>query len=356
MFCSDHNGIICSDCNVLKHRDCSTLAIEKACEAVDETFSELTDKKVAELRTRALEAQRSENAAVQKLDKTTEELHEEVKEYRREINEKVDEMERKTLQELDKYERERRKIAQWRLDTVNNVLRKLDGENQLLLDVRSAGEQKHLFIKNVQILKMMYHSNKILNEISRNSLDRSLIFTRETVLKETAESLGKFSKENSSNFIDKAIVSKGTIDTEMQSDGTCPLISGSVFMPKGELVVCDHNNKKIKLLSTTFTRMNSLEVNGKPWDVAITKEDEVVVTLPNTMALQFVQVFPKLKKRHVVAFGKECRGVATSDGCIYVTFVEGYISILSEAGELIKKHLSTTSSTSSPLSVLPFGR
>ena len=336
IFCGDHNEIICSDCNVIKHRTCFTLAIEKACEAVDKTFSEATDKKVSELQNRALAAQRNEAAALQNLDKTTNELQEEVKGYRREINAKLDEMESKALQELDKHDRGNRHIAQWRLESVDNILKKIDCENQLFREARATGEPRHIFIKNLQVLKMMCHSNKILTEISRDSHDSSLIFTREIILKESAKSFGKFSKEKRYNFSDKAVISSGTIDGEVRSDGARPLISGSMFLPSGELVICDHNNKKIKLLSKSFVHMNTLEVIGKPWDIAATIEDEAVVTLPYNMALQFIQLFPKLQKGHTAALGKECRGVDTSDGYIYVSFVEGEISVFSKAGEMIR--------------------
>ena len=336
IFCGCHNEIICSDCDLLKHRNCFTLAIEKACEAVDETFSELTDRKVDELRNRVSALQRNEASALQDLDKTTSECREEVKGYRRELNAELDKLERKALDELDKHDKEKRKFIQRRLDAADIILKKLECDKNLLREARTAGDRRHIFIRNLLLLKMMCHSNEILTEINRVSQDPSLIFTREIILNEAAESLGKISKEKRNNFVDKAVASLGTIDAEVQSDGNRPLICGSVFMPTGEMVICDGNNKKIKLLSKTFVLMNTIELVGKPWDIAATGDEEAVVTLPYYRTLQFIQVFPKLQKGHAIALEKECRGVAVSEGCIYVLFAEGEISVLRKNGELIK--------------------
>ena len=110
-------------------------------------------------------------------------------------------------------------------------------------------------------------------------------------------------------------------ETDMKASGDKKdrLITGCCFMSKGELIACDNNNLKIKLLDRSLSLVDSLDLPGKPWDVAALDNSNVIVTMPGKKQLQFIQVLPSLKRVRTIDVGKECRGVAVADDKIFIS-------------------------------------
>ena len=101
-------------------------------------------------------------------------------------------------------------------------------------------------------------------------------------------------------------------------------------MPRGELVLCDFNNYKIKVLHSLSVK-GSLDVPGSLWDVAA----NVVVTLLTTNQLQVIQVFASLKKGSDIRVGhKQCHGIDVAAGKIYGKIKDGEIRIYGVIGNL----------------------
>ena len=120
------------------------------------------------------------------------------------------------------------------------------------------------------------------------------------------------------------------------SDSSDPLISGSVFMPNGELVLCDWNNESIKVFSIDFILKEQTKLASKPWDIDITTDDEVVISFPYSKSLMFLKVSPRLRLGSSIKLDQECRGVAVDDGSIFVSFSSGEVRILDRAGNQLK--------------------
>ena len=70
------------------------------------------------------------------------------------------------------------------------------------------------------------------------------------------------------------------INVKLQSDAEDAWISGSTFLSSGELVLCDFNNKKLKLLDKSLQMKESIDVSEIPWDVAAVNHHQVIVTFP----------------------------------------------------------------------------
>ena len=98
-----------------------------------------------------------------------------------------------------------------------------------------------------------------------------------------------------------------------------PRISSCAFLPNGELLLVDHHNCVLKLLDRALVLQNSFDLSpNKPWDVSAVDNSTVVVTLPVTKRLQFIQIYPSFSRGSSVKFDKECQGVAVSAEHIYV--------------------------------------
>ena len=89
-------------------------------------------------------------------------------------------------------------------------------------------------------------------------------------------------------------------------------------MPGGKLVVCDYGNAAIRLLNRSLSKVDNLELCGSPHDIAVVDHNNVVVAMPWQKQLQFIQVFPALKKVHTIDIGIQSWSVAAAAGKIFV--------------------------------------
>ena len=116
-------------------------------------------------------------------------------------------------------------------------------------------------------------------------------------------------------------VEKGeVINVKVSGDKEVCRIFGCCFMPGGELVLCDYSNEKIKVLDRSLSVVDSLHLSWRPpWDVTAVDNNNVIVTLPSSLDIQFIQVLPSLRIGRTIYVGKVCHGVAVAAGKIFVS-------------------------------------
>ena len=137
-------------------------------------------------------------------------------------------------------------------------------------------------------------------------------------------------------FDEMSVTARNQVNVKVQSDARDACITGSAFLPSGQLILCDQNNKKLKLLDENLQMKDSIDVSEAPWDVAPVNQHQVIVTFPWQQYLQFIQVTPSLALGHTVDLGMECWGVTVSRENIYISFSlsgEGKIGIYDVTGK-----------------------
>ena len=112
----------------------------------------------------------------------------------------------------------------------------------------------------------------------------------------------------------------GDINVMVAGDKLNSCITGCCFMPSGELVLYDFGNKKIKLLDSSLSIVNSLSIPGGDWDTAVAAIDSssVIVTLAAKKQVQLIQVLPSLKIVRTFDVDVYSNGVAAAAGKIFV--------------------------------------
>ena len=112
----------------------------------------------------------------------------------------------------------------------------------------------------------------------------------------------------------------GNINVMVSGDKLYCCITGCCFMPSGELVLYDFGNKKIKLLDSSLSLVNSLSIPGGDWDTAVAAIDSnsVIVTLAAKKQVQLIQVLPSLKIARTYDVDAYSNGVAAAAGKIFV--------------------------------------
>ena len=125
-------------------------------------------------------------------------------------------------------------------------------------------------------------------------------------------------------------------NVQLDDDKEKTWITGCCFMPSGDLVLCDCTNSKLKLLDQTFKVKDSLSLSADPWSLAVIDNSNVIVTLPDTKQLQYVQLVPHMKACRVILLDTKCWDVAVVGKEIYVSCYnapdEGEVRVLDLSG------------------------
>ena len=134
------------------------------------------------------------------------------------------------------------------------------------------------------------------------------------------------------------------IDIKVSGDKSRCDITGCCFMPDGKLVFSDKYNSKLILLDHSLSVVDSLDLPGKPRDVAAVDSNNAIVTMPVEKQLQFIQVLPSLKLGRIIDFDEEYYGVAVAAGKIFLSCYNsgdnvGYIRVHDIDGNDLGKKL-----------------
>ena len=138
-------------------------------------------------------------------------------------------------------------------------------------------------------------------------------------------------------FDEMSVTARNQVNVKVPSDTYDACITGSAFLPSGQLILCDQKNKKIKLLDENLQMKESIDLPGTPRDIAVVNQHQMIVTFLWRQYLQFIQVTPSLALGHTVDLGMECNGVAVSCESIYISFSvsgEGKIGIYDLNGKM----------------------
>ena len=119
-------------------------------------------------------------------------------------------------------------------------------------------------------------------------------------------------------FDEMSITASNQVNIKLQSDAKDVCISGSAFLSSGELILCDFNNQKLKLLDKNLKMKENIDLPGQPWDVAPVNQHKVIVTFPFKKFFQFIQVMLSLALGHKVDLGMEVRGATVAQRRIYI--------------------------------------
>ena len=104
-----------------------------------------------------------------------------------------------------------------------------------------------------------------------------------------------------------------------RSDNHEPFITGLCFVPDGQIILCDNSNNKLKL----FHEVNGIvrfeiTCDSSPYDIAVVDDTKVVVSLPSSAIIRFVDIKPGVKLQDQIDVKGTCYGVAVFEDNIYV--------------------------------------
>ena len=143
-------------------------------------------------------------------------------------------------------------------------------------------------------------------------------------------------------LLGRKVQSRSQVNVKAGDDTMIPYIIGCTVMTNGDVVLCDYDNNKIKLLNSSGILTGNMKLSSYPQDASVLDPTSVIVTLPWGKQLQVVQVYPQLKPGRVIQLDMMCRGVEVDKGTLYVTCrndlgAEGEIKVLGLDGKVKRR-------------------
>ena len=120
-------------------------------------------------------------------------------------------------------------------------------------------------------------------------------------------------------FSNAKVVDTKLVSVAMPGERLTAGITGCAFIGDKYVILCDCNNSTVKLLDQSFTIIDTLKFPTFISDIAVVNDNTVIITLPGSHQLQFIEVLPKLTGGRVIQLDVECIGVDIVGNDVYVT-------------------------------------
>ena len=131
-----------------------------------------------------------------------------------------------------------------------------------------------------------------------------------------------------------------TFNTKISSDGRDPwLESIAVLGERGEkIVVCDCINSRVKCFSTrTSALLGQYETPCLPWGLAKSRDQQVVVALPDTRQILYLDIQGDIRRTNTLTTGKGYHFISVLPGNrLAVSVLWECVDILDEGGHVIQ--------------------
>ena len=203
-------------------------------------------------------------------------------------------MEAKTLSEIDILETQEKKTITQQLDTCKAAQNSLDMVRRNLILAKEQNDRQSIFVYNIQLSQAIKSLTTITDEITKEVYQPHISFECYPAITIAGDQdLGTVKCHTTrtsqhKGFDEMSVTARNQVNVEVQSDAKDARITGSAFLPSGELILCDYTNKKLKLLDENLQMKESIDVPEAPWDIAVVNQHQVIVTFPVQQYLQFI--------------------------------------------------------------------
>ena len=342
IYCKEHDSLVCVNCGSLHHRRCQTSDIGDISKDFDVDSTEKTIDNWNELNEKITSLHERRETDLSNLSLEAKDCRDRAKQFREELSIKLESMEAKTLSEIDTLETQETKTITQQLDTCKAAQNSLDTDRRNLILAKERNDRQSIFVYNMQLSQSVKSLTTITDEITKEVYQPHISFDcNPSITIVGDQDLGTVKchytrTSQQKGFDEMSVTARNQVNVKVPSDSFYVDITGSAFLPSGQLILCDGYNDKLKLLDENLQMKESIDVPGQPWDVAPVNQHQVIVTFLWQHYVQFIQVTPSLALGHTVDLGMQCRGVTVSRENIYISFsesTEGKIGIYDLTGK-----------------------
>lgn len=329
-YCEDHSDVVCLSCKTLKHGKCKTIPISQKCDSYPASTAKLNDiiHKANALKDETDQFLNERNLDLQKLASVKYKCEHEIKIFRKEVVAFIDQLEKDILKKLDMLESKIRQDIEKYLSTFSATKQTLEADEKLLCDAQKSLKKTDMFVADVKVSTRLNDYERLLKDIRNEIKPPNITFERNKALAEMRErvfelgtltdSIAKIVVPKERLFTDIKVVVSSQINVTLPEDDSTLHISGCAFLPDGQVVLCDHTNKKVKLFSSSFKIYDTLDLPTAPWDISVIEISKAIITLPDKNRLQYVHFVPALEPGRVIQLDTQCSGVEVHDQEMYM--------------------------------------
>ena len=334
LYCKDHEEVLCNVCKYSSHRKCDVQDISSACAEVDVSkFRNEVTTQVMTLLGTAEKTVTNNQSSLDKVNEHKDEIKHKIEFLRAEINCVFD----RYLQQLNIQHASKIDLLISNIKVCKGINAHLTQENDKLK--RNEGHSLRELIKLIETNKLCKEYTATLKDISNETVSSEYTITEDDKLKSLIQQISDMGHKK---VTDSEEVAKDGIatpkkksflkikeclpvkekDIKMINDSETPDISGCCFIPNGRLVICDRYNKKVKFLTMDMKIFYSIVFQEEPWDVACLGDYQIVVTIPKSKSMEYIEIKPGIQPRYKVDVGHPCFGVAVHENSIFVAIAD----------------------------------
>ena len=332
VYCKEHCSLICVNCGYIHHRRCHTSDIGDVSKDFDVDSTEETIDNWKELNETITSLAESREEDLNNLTLEVKDCRDRAKQFREKLSIQLESMEAKTLSEIDILETQETKTITQQLDTCKAARNSLDTDRRNLILAKERNDRQSIFVYNIQLSQSVKSLTTITEEITKEVHQPHISFECNPAITIVGDQdLGTVKCHSTripqqKGFDEMSVTARNQVNVKVQSDTYDACITGSAFLPSGQLILCDLHNNKLKLLDENLQMKESIDLPERPRDKAVVNQHQVIVTFLSQQYLQFIQVTPSLALGHTVDLGVQCWGVTVSRESIYIL-------LSSESGE-----------------------
>ena len=316
-FCVTHESAICPLCKTTKDRKCETKDLGKAAEEGKSGVKYyIEDMKVLTSEFEKINSSRQNDKC--QLYETTKRIKITGKKIKEEIIIWAEKLEKKALEEIERTEKGMVSKIDCHIAETAKVIEHLAWlENEFKEIGRDCCIEA--FVLKTKIERQIQDGEEFKLEIEKEIFPPTCNFRKsETLTKLMSEitSFGTIVVEET-RPIDFTDISGLIKKDDFCVESSCT--TGCVFMSNGQLVVSDQDSYTLKVFTADFKLENELKCDSRPWDVAVLSKNEVIVTKPDSMCLDVLNVSGTVRKVRSITIGEQCWGVDIKKDNIYVS-------------------------------------
>ena len=350
-YCEDHQEILCDLCKETKHYKCQTSTIQIKSSAYSSSKLDSVASKLNGIKDDYAQLYKERNDESKRLERMKDDCRKTIEKFRKEIDSFLDKLENNILKQVELFETEGQKRIRQHISMLTATMKLFEADLKLVEDAKNDGRKETMFAAGEQVSKDVQGYKDRLGDIGNEAIETEITFEKNTKLVKLLAEIDSFgslkrsyarkTQTSRKTLLDSTIQSQKQVHGKISDDGPKPRITGIAVMPTGEAVLCDFQNFKLKLLDSSDAIITSLKLNNRPYDVSVVDDKTVIVTLPGSTQLKYIQVFPQLAHGRVLKLDTMCWGVHVTCGKIFTSChnepVHGEVRILDLDGNLLQQ-------------------
>ncbi|KAL3887886.1 hypothetical protein ACJMK2_000275 [Sinanodonta woodiana] len=348
-YCIDHNLLCCNTCGFLEHRKC-----EKVIPIDDmvKTFDSKAKSKYLETNIRnigdhikEITGKIKENADNIQNDKSA--ILQQIRSLRAELNVKLQKLEDELIaslegnhktEDLTLHNQEAR--AQSLISGIGSDLTQLDlvmthgSEVQKVIILHSMEENLNRYFKAIseyqeelKDIKIGLECNKNLPDLINNLNEFGQITVARLQTKfppcspVTASQREEETVDGSSmnQLMDRKAMKVSEFSVKLPDDSSSCYISDVLSLETAKHIFVDWNNEKIKVYGENFQLLQSMKLQGSPWNGSILPDNSMAVTLPFRKTILFFRIDDKMHSVREIKTRLQCWGIAVMKDQLVIT-------------------------------------